>query len=57
MIQLCVYIYMYVYIYNFQVLFHYSLLQNIEYSSLCYTVGPCWLSVYYSSVYLLIPNS
>ena len=29
----------------FQILFHYRLLQGIEYSSLCYTVGPCWLSV------------
>ena len=25
----------------------YWLLQNIEYSSLCYTVGPCWLSILY----------
>ena len=25
----------------FQILFPYRLLQNIEYSSLCYTVGPC----------------
>ena len=24
----------------------YSLLQNTEYSSLCYTIGPCWLSLY-----------
>ena len=28
----------------FQILFPYRLLQNIEYSSLRYTVGPCWLS-------------
>ena len=29
-------------IYNlFHILFHYGLLQNIEYSFLCYTVGPC----------------
>ena len=27
-----------------QILFHYRLLQDIEYSSLCYTVGPCCLS-------------
>ena len=26
----------------FQILFPYRLLQNIEYSSLYYTVGPCW---------------
>ena len=25
--------------------FPYRLLQNIEYSSLCYTVGPCWLPI------------
>ena len=37
----------------FHVLFPYSLLQNFEYSSLCYTVGPCWLSIsYISSVYV-----
>ena len=30
------------YMYNlFQILFRYRLLQDIEYSSLCYTVGPC----------------
>ena len=26
----------------FQILFHYRLLQDIECSSLCYTVGSCW---------------
>ena len=29
----------------FQILFHYRLLQDTEYSSLCYTVGPCGLSI------------
>ena len=29
----------------FQVLFHYRLLRDIEYSSLCYRVDPCWFSV------------
>ena len=29
----------------FQILFPFRLLQNIEQSSLCYTVGPCWLSI------------
>ena len=29
----------------FQILFLFSLLQNIEFSSLCYTVGPCGLSI------------
>ena len=27
--------------------FHYGLSQDIEYSSLCYTVGPCCLSILY----------
>ena len=31
----------------FQILFHYRLLQDIEYSSLCYTVGPCCLPILY----------
>ena len=30
----------YIYI-PFPILFHYDLSQDIEYSSLCYTVGPC----------------
>ena len=29
----------------FQILFSFRLLHNIEQSSLCYTVGPCWLSI------------
>ena len=37
-------IYIYIYIY---ILFHCGLLQDIEYSSLCYTVGPCCLSALY----------
>ena len=32
------------YIYNHD-LFHYALLQDIESSSLCYTVRPCCLSI------------
>ena len=36
----CVYMFVYIYI-LFQILFHYRLLQDIEYSSLCYTVDPC----------------
>ena len=50
---------LYIYIYIlFQIPFYYRLLQDIEYSSLCYTVGPL-LFIYfmYSSMYLLIPNS
>ena len=29
----------------FQIRFPFSLLQHIEQSSLCYTVGPCWLPI------------
>ena len=46
---------MYVYI-LFNILFHYGLLQDTdysEYSSLCCVVGPCCLSI----LYMLIPNS
>ena len=32
----------------FHSLFYDSLLQDFEYSSLCYTVGPCCLSILYS---------
>ena len=38
------YIYIYTHTYTLTyicILFHYRLLQDIEYSSLCYTVGPC----------------
>ena len=38
----CVYIYINISI-LFQILFHYSLLQDTEFSCLCYTVGPCYL--------------
>ena len=42
------YIYIVIHIYIlFQILFHYRLLQNTEYSSLCYTVGPCCLPILY----------
>ena len=47
----------YLFIYIFQILFHYSLLQDVEYSSLCYTVGPCCLPILYIVVFLLISNS
>ena len=40
------YTYMCVYM-LFQILFHYRLLQGIEYSSLCCTVSPCCLSILY----------
>ena len=52
----CVYIYMYVYILSH--FFHYGLLRDIEYSSLCYAVGPCCLiHSIYNSLHMLIPNS
>ena len=38
----CVYIYI-----SFQILFPYRLLPKMEYCFLCYTVGPCWLSILY----------
>ena len=46
----------------FHSLFHYGLSQDIGYSSLCYTVGPChrtllFIHPVYNSLHLLIPNS
>ena len=39
-------------------LFRYRLLQDTEYSSLHYTVDPCWLWILYTAVVcLLIQNS
>ena len=43
----CKPLYVYIHICSFQMLFHYRLLQDIEYSSLCYTVGLCCLSIFY----------
>ena len=34
----------------FQNLFPFRVLQSIEQSSLCYTVGPCWLSILNTAV-------
>ena len=53
-IQLYINKYKYIYI-LFYILFHYGLSQDIEYSSLCYTVGPCCLSFLYIIVCLCIP--
>ena len=36
----------FMYLFSFSI-FSYRLLENIEYSSLCCTVGPCWLSISY----------
>ena len=47
-VYMCVYIYIYIYIYIsvlIQILFPFRLLENAEQSSLCYTVGPHWLSI------------
>ena len=41
------YIYTHTYISSFQILFHYSLLCDVEYNSLGYTVGSCCLSILY----------
>ena len=38
---------LYICIFLFHILFHYGLSQDIEYSFLCYTVGPCCLSILY----------
>ena len=38
-------------------LFPCRLLQNIDLSPLCYTVGPCWLSILYILMYLLLQKS
>ena len=40
----------------FQILFPYRLLQNIDYSSLCYTVGPGWLYILYIIQYCVYVN-
>ena len=43
----------------FYILFHCGLSQDIEYSSLCYTLGPTLLSIHskWSSLHLSTPNS
>ena len=35
------------YTYLFLIPLHYKLLPDIEYSSLCFPVGPCYLSILY----------
>ena len=37
----------------FQILFPFRLLHNIEQSSLCYTVGPCWLSILFYLFFII----
>ena len=42
----------------FKILFPFRLLQSTEQSSLCCTIGPCWLSILNIAVFFLsIPNS
>ena len=45
-------VFSYTYVYFSQVIFPCRLLQNIEYGSLCYTLGSCWLSILYTVVYV-----
>ena len=40
---------MYIYFY---ILFLYRLLQDIEYTSLCYMVGPCWLPIFKNYLFI-----
>ena len=40
-------LYMYIMESLLQILFHYRLLKDIEYTFLCYTVGPSYLSILY----------
>ena len=43
-----------IHIYTFflNIIFHYGLSQDIEYRSLCYTVGPCCLSILFFLLFL-----
>ena len=43
--------------FSFWILFHYWLLRDIEYSSLCYTVGPCCLSILYIVVCICLSQT
>ena len=44
---------MHIYILS-HILLHYGLSQDIEHSSLCYTVGPCCLSILYTIVCICV---
>ena len=46
-----IYIYTHTQVNLFHIPFHYMLLQDIEYSTLCYKVGPC-LSILYIAVFI-----
>ena len=45
-----------IYILFFHILFHSGLSWDTEYSYLCYTVGPCCLSILYIIAYLSTPD-
>ena len=53
MTQLYIYIYIYI---LFHILLHSGLSQDIEYSSLCSTVGPCCLSILHIIVFSANPK-
>ena len=53
-IQLYIYVmYVCVCVCIFQIFFQHWLLQDIEYSSLCHTVGPYCLSVLYQAAFII----
>ena len=62
-IYICIHahtMYMYVYVYThtlFQIILHYRLLKYIEYSSLCYTAGPCCISFLYKLICICQPQT
>ena len=45
-----IHIYIYIFFFLFQILFHYRLLQDTEYGSTCYIIGPCWLLILYTVI-------
>ena len=45
---------LYIYVHSFWYIFHYDLSQDIEYSSLCSTVGPCCLSTFSCIFYFIL---
>jgi len=47
---ICIHVYIYIYIYSFSYSFPYVLLQDIEYSPLCYKIGSCFLPILYTVV-------
>ena len=58
-IQLYMYIYIHICVYSFSNSFRFEnsfrLLQSIEQSSLCYTIGPCWLTfLFFVLTYLFL---